>query len=108
VISLNPLGDKIPFKVILSPTKYICGGCMADQAKNNDSSNNDESSNVEICDFGSAPEHKRAGYKSSGLIVTGTDDEVIKLFRLSGDVRLIKSCSLNESEEHQYFVMFKD
>lgn len=75
---------------------------MADQAKNNDSSN------VEICDFGSAPEHKRAGYKSSGLIVTGTDDEVIKLFRLSGDVRLIKSCSLNESEEHQYFVMFKD
>jgi hypothetical protein len=68
---------------------------MAEQAKNNDSSN------VDICDFGSAPEHKRAGYKSSGLVVTGTDNEVIKLFRLSGDVRLIKSCSLNESEKHQ-------
>jgi len=63
---------------------------------------------VEICDFGSAPEQKKDGYKSLGIEVRGTDESIKHTFKSTGDVRLIRSGSIYGTNEHVFFVMVKE
>ena len=60
-----------------------------------------------ICKFGTAPEQKKAGYKSLGIVVQGTDEEVLKVFS-QGDIRLVRGCSISNSNEHQFFPFVLD
>ncbi|MBD0788204.1 hypothetical protein HUO09_17755 [Vibrio sp. Y2-5] len=64
--------------------------------------------NVEICEFGTAPEQAKQGYRSLGITVQGTDESVTHTFSNTGDVRLIRGPSIHGTEDHEFYVMVKD
>lgn len=63
---------------------------------------------AEICEFGTAPQHKKDGYRSLGIVIQGTDKSVCHTFERAGDIRLVRSASIHGTNEHEFFVLIKD
>lgn len=60
-----------------------------------------------LCDFGTAPEQVKLGYKSLGIMVHGTAESVSQTFKHSGNVRLVKGAQVPGSETFEWLVMHK-
>lgn len=61
---------------------------------------------ITICDFGTAPEQKKAGYKLTGFEICCKEDELASLLRFAGDVRVVRGAELGNGEE-EFHVMIK-
>lgn len=58
-----------------------------------------------IGDAGSAPDYQKQGYRGLGFVVHGTEEEVLKVFRVS-DVVLVKGAAV-AGTECEFYPMFR-
>jgi hypothetical protein len=61
---------------------------------------------ITICDFGTAPEQKKLGYKLTGFEICCKENELASFLRLAGDIRVVRG-GLAENDEEAFFVMIK-
>lgn len=61
---------------------------------------------ITICDFGTAPDQKKLGYKLTGFEICCKEQDLLPLLRLAGDVRVVRG-GLAENNEEAFFVMIK-
>ena len=60
----------------------------------------------QMCEFGTAPDQKKEGFKGIG-VVKGTEQEVLDQF-FSDDVRLVKGGNIGTSNDiFEFFVMVR-
>jgi ribosomal protein S5 len=55
-----------------------------------------------ICEAGSAPMLAEKGHRGLGVIVQGTDEEVLRVFGF-GDIQLVRGGCVNRSESNYEF-----
>lgn len=61
---------------------------------------------ITICDFGTAPEQKKLGYKLTGFEICCKEQDLQSLLRLAGDVRVVRG-GLAQNDEEVFHVMIK-
>jgi len=59
-----------------------------------------------ITSFGTAPIQLEKGYSSLGVIVDGTDDQILHAFRHQ-DAKLVRGASIYKTDEHEFYPMVK-
>ena len=60
-----------------------------------------------ICDFGTAPEQAAAGFIGLGILVYGSDVEVLRVFK-GGDIRLVRGAHVfGTDDQFEFYPMVK-